>query len=151
MTSQITREYHGQTISFDERREEWKITMDGKEQCHKSLQIIKNYIDRRNKKEFKRVPVFVQEGNWYHSTRKYEKATITSVGVDETIFIVREGRKHAEHCGTAYLQNDKNKKLIEEIAALHGDRDRADEKLSAAREKLVEVNLDKLREEALRK
>ncbi len=153
MSDQIIHEYHGQKISFDERREEWKVVMDEKEQYHKNLKVIKNYIDSRNKKKFDRVPVFVEKGSSYSShfnqEHGYEKAVITSVGVDGTIFVVRQGTKYAEHCGTAYIQDAKNKKLIEEIVTLHKARNEADKKLRAAKDKLVEVDFDALRKKAL--
>ena len=61
MEKQIRYEYHGQIIIFDEERDEWRVVFDHKEQRHKSLQIIKDYIDKRNKKVFKRIPVFIQK------------------------------------------------------------------------------------------
>lgn len=149
MADQIIHEYHGQKIEFDESREEWGVVFDGTEQFHKSLQVVKNYIDRGNKKKFERVPIFVQKGSYYNGIPGYEKAMITSVGVDGTIFIVREGRKSAEHCGTAYVRNDKNKKLIEEIITLETARKKATERLRVAKNRLVEVNFEALRKKAL--
>lgn len=150
MENQITHKYHGQKIVFDEKQEDWKVVIDFKEQHHKSLQVIKNYIDRRNKKEFTRVPVFVQKGNSYYDRQEgYEKAMITSVGVDGTIFVVREGRSSAEHCGTAYIQDAKNEALIKEIVALYKAVKVTNEKLRVAQNKLKEVNFEALRKKAL--
>lgn len=149
MGDQIIHEYHGEKISFDESKEEWKVVFDGKAQYHKSLQVIKNYIDRRNKKKFDRIPVFIQKGRYYGENEGYVKATITSVGVDGTIFIVREGRKSAEHCGMAYVRNAKNEKLIEEITTLHKAKEQATERLRVARNRLVVVNFETLRKKAL--
>lgn len=149
MSETIIHEYHGQKIEFQERTEEWGVVYDGVEQLHKSLQFVKNYIDRRNKKEFERVPVFVERGSFYDSKEGYEKAMITSVGVDGTIFIVREGRKSAEHCGTAYVQNEKNARLVGEIMMLHKAHDQAENRLRVAKDKLVEVNFEALKKKAL--
>ena len=150
MENKITHEYHGERITFNEQREEWGVVMDHKEQFHKSLQVIKNYVDRRNKKKFTRVPVFVKERYGYNSNvEKYEKAVITSVGVDGTIFIVRESQKHAEHCGRAYTQSPKNEKLIGEIGLLIKERDLAKEKLDNAQKKLTSIDFEALRKKAL--
>lgn len=151
MGNEIIHEYHGQRIVFDEQHEDWKVVIDGDEQHHKSLQIIKNYIDRKNKKEFTRVPVFVEKGRgWgYQDTEGYEKAMITSVGVDGTIFIVREGRKSAEHCRTAYIQNAANENLIKEIEALYKAREDADKKYDQAKQKLKAVDFEALEKKAL--
>lgn len=148
MDTNITHEYHGTKITFDEKREEWKIVKDGKEQRHKSLQIVKNYIDRANKKAFKRVPVFVQKGS-YFSSAGYDEAEITSVGVDGTVFVVKKGEKHASHCGTAYKHNAANAKKVAEIDRLQKIKDDAEEALREAKNSLERVDFDALRKQAL--
>ncbi len=146
----LEQQYHGHRIYFKEKTEEWCITLEGKEQCNKSLQAIKNYIDRANKKKFTRVPVYVdKEVSWYKKDEGYDEAEITSVGIDGTIFIVRRGSKHAEHSRICYVRDDKNAKLIIEIARLtkvYQDAKQAKEK---AEEELQKVDLEALRKEAL--
>lgn len=150
MENQIVQEYHGKQIKFDEKKEEWFVNFEGKLQYHKSLQIIKNYIDRLNKKAFDRVPVFVSKRrSYYNREEEYEKAVITSVGVDGTIYIVREGQKNAEHCYCAYVQNEKNEALIKEIAVAYQEKKDAEKKYEVARKKLEEIDFNGLKKKAL--
>lgn len=151
--TQIQQEYHGKKIFFDEKKEEWYINTDGKYQYHKSLQIIKNWIDKSNKKQFERIPVFVSKNRYHYGSREqgYENGVITSVGVDGTVFVVREGRKSAEHCYAAYIKDENNASLIKEIAIAHKEKVEAEAKYDMATKKLKEVDFDKLREKVLGK
>lgn len=151
MSEQITHKYHGQTITFDEKKEDWKVVMDNHEQHHKSLQVVKNYIDRRNKKKFNRIPVFINKGYSYYDSEGYDKAVITSIGVDETVFVVREGEKHASHCRTAFVRNAKNEKLIKKIADLCKARKKAGDDIDAAKRMLIQVDFEALIKKALDK
>jgi len=149
---EILYQYHGHQIRFDQEKEDWYIVSNFKEQHHKSLQAIKNFIDRMNKKEFERVPVFVPKSTGYFSHSRgqsYEDATITSVGIDGTIFIVREGKKSAEHCRIAYIKNAKNKALIYNIGLAYHAKEKAEKEYDALRAKLEVVDYEALIKKAL--
>jgi len=151
MSDKIKTEYHGYDIHFDEKNEGWFIIIDGKIQYHKSLQSIKNYIDRLNKKDFKRIPVYVFNGGYFRGGREgYAKAEITSIGVDRTVYVVREGNKNAEHCGTAFVRNAKNEELIKRIEEAKEEKDRADRKYEEAKTALERLDLEKVIDKALR-
>lgn len=147
----ITREYHGHTITFDEEKEKWYIVVDGRRQEHSSFKIVQNYVDRLNKKAFKRIPVFIEIGyRWNRNGGQgWTKGVITSVGVDGTVFVVKEGEKHAEHCGVAYEQTPENKKKIEQVVKLNKDRDALDEKIRKVYNSIKNVDFNKIRKEAL--
>ena len=146
----ISLEYHGEQITFDEDREEWKVVINFKGQYHKSLQVIKNYIDRRNKKKFDRVLVFIEERTSYFARQRgFIKAVITSVGVDGTVFVVREGQKNAEHCGTAYSRNKENVSLIKKIGIAQRKKESAEKEYRELRESLEAVDFNALRKKAL--
>lgn len=141
---------------FDEGREVWWVMIDGKKQEHASIKIVKAFIDRHNKNDFERIPIFMRDtgGGYYSYNRKdgpdYVKAVITSIGIDGTVFVVKEGEKHAEHMRyDLYVQNAKNEKLIAELEEITVQKKALDKKYQEKKEQLVEVDIEKLRKQVL--
>ena len=141
----ITQEYHGSKIYFDEKTEEWCVTFDGHTNKNKSLQLVKNFIDRRNKNDFKRIPVYLEDGNYYHDS-SYKKATITSMGLDGRLYVVKDGEKSASVVWGAIIQNEENEKKIAEILEIQ----KQSEQLKERRQKLVS-SLKKVDTDAIKK
>lgn len=149
----VSVEYHGTKIHFDGEKEVWYIVMEGKRTENKSIKLIQTFIDRMKKKAFERIPVFVRERGGYYSRgdRKFVKAMITSVGVDGTLFIVRDGSKSAEHGWGGYVQNESNAKLIKEIESLEVQMEKMKNEKEAKEKQLEEIDTDKIRESVLGK
>lgn len=151
--AKIEQEYHGQTIQFDEGSERWFIYHEGKQQSNASIKIIKNFIDRLNKKAFDRIPIYVEQERSYYSRNEivqgYEEATITSIGIDGTVFIVRNGQKSASHGWGGYLKSEKNKKLIDEIIQIRGQIIKLKIEEEKKEKSLEKVDTEKLRRQVL--
>jgi hypothetical protein len=147
---EIKQEYNGYTIYFNEEGEYWKTLISGEWQ-RGSLKEIKSYIDKLNKKDFKRIPIFFREYSSYGRNRDFKKAEITSIGLDKTVFIVPEGRKNAEHCSIAYKQTTENQNIILEIYKLEKEKKNIEELLNEKNKSLEIVDFEDLYNKFIKK
>lgn len=157
MNQALSQEYHGYQIYFDDKAEEWWFQdKEGDQQKNKSLKLIKNYIDRLNKKAFTRVSVYVKGGRRYYSSvdedEKYVKATITSVGIDGTIYIVRGSSKHAERFwdhSEVWEQTSDNWNKMQQVVEIEKQIKMLEKKKDKIHESLKKIDLAKLKKQAL--
>jgi len=106
-----TIKHNGHTINFDEEREEWWTTIksdEGQETVSDpSLKKMREYIDKLQKKTFKRIPIFVSINRYRSGTEieylpRYREATITSVSPNGNAYYVEKGRKNSSKEGLRY-------------------------------------------------
>jgi len=151
-------QYRGYTIIFNEG-EKWETLLKGakRPEMHENIKRVQDAIDRSLRGDFERLPVFIEKrnANGYGRSGRYEKATITSVGIDRDVFVQREGQKHTEahshYNGGLFVQNPANAQLIaelhaiqDEIETLESKRRQAAEKSSQKARKLQVVDTEKI-------
>src|SRR5258708_4820083 len=145
-------EHGGFKIKFDQSEEEWIAKISDSEWVRdKSLKKLKEYLDKLNKKEFKRIPIFVHV-NRYSRGDKYEprygQATITSVSPNGNAYYVEKGSKHAQKEGLryCYLYEDtaENRTIIEEYEALSKQNFEIEQKMKAASDKIKNIDGNEL-------
>ena len=150
-------EHNGFTIKFDEQKEEWWTSIksdDGQETVSDpSLKKMREYIDKLQKKTFKRIPIFVHI-NRYRSGREetylphYGEATITSVSPNGNAYYVEKGRKHSSKEGLryGYLYEDTpdNRAAIAEYEKCAQEVHGAEKRERAAQDKIKKIDGSKL-------
>ena len=102
----ITTEYKGHKIAFNQYCEEWRLT-DSHEVSKKSLQAVKDYIDKLEKKGFQRFQAYV------YNYDGFKEVTVTSID-DEKRFWV-SGLSSRQLMKTVYKTGTDNLTRFESI------------------------------------
>lgn len=160
---EISVTYRGFKISYTSHRDEevWSVVLPGKKnpETNRQLELVKRAIDRTFRKPFDRISVLVEKrssgSGWGHSDR-FEKAMITSVGIEGELFIVREGQKSAEEANTLYVDTPGNAKIATELEGIEDEITTLRSKASdlergqyKKREKLLAFDKEALRKKVL--
>ena len=76
----ITTEYKGHKIAFNQYCEEWQLT-NSQEVSKKSLQAVKDYIDKLEKKSFQRFQAYI------YNHDGFEIVTVTSIDDEKRFWV----------------------------------------------------------------
>jgi hypothetical protein len=150
-------EHNGYTIKFSDEREEWWTTIksdEGEETISdSSLKKMRQYIDKLQKKTFKRIPIFVHVNRYRSGSEvaylpRYGQATITSVSPNGNAYYVEKGRKHSSKEGLryCYLYEDtpENREAIAEYERCAKEAHEANLREKKAGEKIKRIDGSKL-------
>lgn len=146
--------YKGRKISFSERSEVWYFDEDGDRQENASLKALKAYIDKLDKKAWKRIPVFFEPG-WRYSGDKarFVEGEITSVSADgRDIFLVEKiSKERKKNASWILAHTPENVKKIAEIARLDAEEKAIEEKRDKVKSSLERVNEQQLKADFMKK
>jgi hypothetical protein len=142
--------YKGRAVRFEEDHELWYfIDEDGHRQESKSLKELKSYIDKLDRKAFKRMPVLFS--SYGH---EIVEGSITSISPDgRNIWTVKKGDTHAQkgNYQTFYVDSEENRAKLAEMVVLRKEADALEEKCNKIEKTLKKVDVEKLKAEFLKR
>ena len=113
----MTDTYKGYAIEFRESSETWCAIIGNSTYSNPSLAKVKKHIDNLDKKEFKRVDVYV--GGWGYQDYAYQQGTVTSIDDEGKVWIVKKnGDRSKVNADQIFELSSENKTRVEKMAGL---------------------------------
>ena len=134
----MTENYKEIKIEYDEGADVWRAKVGGVGKSYDSLKAAKKAIDYALKKEFIRIPCWVQRGRQWNRGG-YVKGTITSTNIHGEVWVTfgeKEREKFYRH-DHIIGDNPENVLKINRIGELQLVRDRANKEIEELDKKLT--------------